>query len=64
MNSDEFKILQLPTEVIVKIFSYVQMRDAIPLVCQRFYEVLCLMERNMHQINICDERIVRKLPSK
>jgi hypothetical protein len=60
MNSDceVPKILLLPTEVLIEIFSYVQHRDNIRLICHRFYEVLCLMESYGGKIVIQDERIV------
>lgn len=54
------KVLTLPSEVLIEIFSYVQYRDDIKLVCHRFYQVICLMESEGGIIVIRDERMVIK----
>lgn len=57
-NSDECKILNLPTELLMKIFSYVRRRDEVCLVCQQFYEIICLLEKDLYRVNIRDKRMV------
>lgn len=54
----ETNILQLPTEVMIEIFEYIQYRDNVRLVCHRFYEIICLMENIGEKITIHDERMV------
>lgn len=60
MNSDceVPKILLLPAEVLIEIFSYIQHRDDVRLVCHRFNEVICLMENEGAKVVIHDERMV------
>lgn len=53
------KVLQLPAEVLIEIFSYVQYRDDVRLVCHQFYEVICLMESVGGKIVVRDERMVK-----
>lgn len=63
MESTElFKIVTLPTEVLIKIFSHIQYRDNVTLTCHRFYEIICLMKtKGGEKIVIRDERMVKAL---
>lgn len=50
-------ILEFPTEILVKILSYIQQRCYLPLVCHRFYEIICLLERNLYKIKISESMV-------
>lgn len=52
------KVLLLPAEVLIEIFSYIQHRDDIRLACHRFYEIVCLMESESGKIAVPDENMV------
>lgn len=54
------KILQLPVEIIIEIFSYISDRRSLPFVCQRFYQIICFMERTFCILSIKDEKTVSK----
>lgn len=54
-------ILQLPSELLIEIFSYIKDHRHIPFVCHRFYQIICLMERNFCLLSIKDERTVSRM---
>ena len=53
-------ILQLPVEILIEIFNYITDHRYIPFVCHRFYQVICLMERNFCILSIKDESTVSR----
>lgn len=52
-------LLSLPPELIIEIFSYVSDRRSLPFVCQKFYQIICLIEKlNYCRLSINDEKTV------
>lgn len=51
---EEDQLLFLPDECFRKIFKYVDFpsRSNLALVCKRFYELVCDMEKNRHPLEI------------
>ncbi|XP_070494693.1 uncharacterized protein [Chironomus tepperi] len=52
---DHPSILQLPSELLIEIFSYITDHRYITFVCHRFYQIICLMQRNFCILSIKDE---------
>lgn len=44
-------MLQLPDEILLKILSFVPKRNEIVLVCKKFYELVCEIDRHKLKIN-------------
>ncbi|CRK91990.1 CLUMA_CG005570, isoform A [Clunio marinus] len=71
MNQSEFQevhLLNLPDEIFLHIFSYVNIswRENVAQVCKRFYELMCVVERDCFRLElsyskICDEEIRRSI---
>lgn len=57
-NSVDPLILQLPKELLMEILEYVPRRWNVALVCIQFYEVICMLERNLFKLNVKNENIV------
>lgn len=51
---EEDQILALPEEVFFQIFSYVPTcrRSSVALVCQKFYDLLCVLEKDEYPIEL------------
>jgi hypothetical protein len=51
---EEDQFLTLPEEVIINIFKYVDIsnRASISLVCSKFYEMLCVLERDQFPLDL------------
>lgn len=52
---EEDQILTLPDEVFLHIFSFVSNRhlENTALVCSKFYDLLCILERDKHPLDLC-----------
>lgn len=49
------QILSMPDEVFIHIFSFVPIarrQNTVGLVCQRFYDLLCDLEQDMHPLEL------------
>lgn len=62
-ENSETHILLLPNELLMKIIEFVSKRSDVSLVCQRFYDLTCKIERNRMKILIDDEKMVRNINS-
>ncbi|CRL08625.1 CLUMA_CG021316, isoform A [Clunio marinus] len=63
-DMQEIHLLNLTDEIFLNIFSYVNIssRKKVSRVCRRFYELMCIVERDCHPLElsysqICDEEI-------
>lgn len=61
---EEDQILNVPDEAFIHIFSYVPIarRDAVALVCQKFYDLLCELEKDMHPLELDYQQVCVTLP--
>lgn len=59
ITKDAATILQLPTELLIKLFEYIPERWSIALVCRQFYEVLCKVDKKSYKLVVRDEKMVR-----
>lgn len=58
VNNQDAMILQLPNELIMKIIECIPERFETSLVCGKFYEIVCTLERKRHRIDVRDENMV------
>lgn len=61
LNNDDLTILQLPNELLMKVFEYVPCLWNVSMVCRQFYEVLCKVEMNAYKLTVKHENIVSLL---
>lgn len=60
LTSQSLTLQELPTEILFKIFRYLPSNQHLALVCHRFYQIICEIERNFHSMCI-DNIMVRSL---
>lgn len=58
VNNQEAMILQLPNELLMKIIEFVPERFDISMVCVKFHEIVCTLDRKSHKIALKDENTV------
>ncbi|CRK91005.1 CLUMA_CG004693, isoform A [Clunio marinus] len=58
INSDIYRLDNLPIEILMNIFSYVPDKWNLSQVCRYFYEIICKVERKSHKLNISDEKML------
>lgn len=60
--NDSKKLDELPTEILLEIISYVPSRWNLSLVCWKFYEIVCEIEREEFCMKLVDvSRAIRAL---
>lgn len=63
---EEDQILNMPSEAFIHIFSYVpqcRRQNAVGLVCQKFYDLLCELEKDMHPLELNYQQVCLTLSS-
>ena len=50
-------ILALFDEILQKIFEYVEDREKVKLTCQRFYKIVCDIEKNKYRMKLNNENV-------
>ncbi|CRK92513.1 CLUMA_CG006069, isoform A, partial [Clunio marinus] len=59
MKMQDVEILNLPDEILLCIFEYVNIssRKNVSQVCWKFYELICIVERDCHPLEISNQQI-------